>query len=118
MSPEEDPIRQAQAAVDAARMLLLAPSLKSINASALQLERVATLLTAVQAGLRVRPAQPGVAKKLANLGHSLGRVALLLENAAAFQAGWSQQLALTLGGYTAAGEPAAQKPHATVSVEG
>jgi hypothetical protein len=118
MSPEEDPIREAHLAVDAVRALLLAPTSAALEGTVPHLERAAACVAAVQTAVRARPAQPQARAAMMGLRHALGRLSVLLENAGDFYGGWSQYLALAVGGYTRAGEPAAPRPRATLSLEG
>jgi hypothetical protein len=118
MSTEEAQIRDAQAALEAARALLLAPSVESVDGSVPHLERAVACLDAIQSGLRARPAGPAVRAGMRKLRQMVRRVTALLENAAEFHLGASQLLAVALAGYTARGEPGQPQSSGTIRMEG
>jgi hypothetical protein len=118
MSAEEDRIREAQAALDAARALMLEPSVARVDGSIPHLERAVACLNAVQVHFRVGPADPVAGVGLLKLGQSVRRVTRLIESAAGFHLGWAQRFAVATVGYTAQGEPAQTDCGGKLSVEG
>jgi hypothetical protein len=119
MSPEEDCIRTARAAVEEARRLLLSPSLAALYSSMPHFEHASDCL---KAALTAMPSEPVERSRLFEatlvLRHSLHRARALLDHAAAFRMGWSRRLAEAACGYTDSGEPATPRLRGTLSVEG
>ncbi len=117
MRPEEDPLPKAQAAVEAARTLLLAPTAEALDRSVPHLECALSCLNTVQTAWRAKP-DGGVPPGLQKLRQSVNRAVALFQNAGGFYLGWAERLALLNGGYNAQGEPAVPSANGKLSVEG
>jgi hypothetical protein len=117
-SVEDDRIREAQAALEAARALMLAPSVEAVDGSIPHLERAVACLDALQAVVRAGPVDAAARAGLLKLREAVRRVARLVENAAEFHLGWAQCAAVATAGYTAQGEPGQANCSGRLSVEG
>ncbi len=122
MSRRDDELGQAQAAAESARRLLVFPSVANLDQSRSHLEQACASLKEL-----ARTSDPSAAgrgsdmiARLRALQLTGRRVAVLVEGAASFQAGWLRvvsDLAAT-GGYTPEGQPAPQLAPRSLSIEG
>ena len=112
-------IRQLRAMVRDARAPLLDPTAGNLDACRERLNEVASALQKLLAGLpQGDPRQNmALAAPLASLRTEIGRVAMLLDSAAAFHVGWMHLAACMVSGYTANGTPATPEPSRRVSLE-
>lgn len=112
-------IRQVRATVHEARTMLIDPTGGNLDLCRERLSKVADELRTLQAGLPgsepKRKAE--LAEPLASLRAEIGRVAMLLDSAAAFHMGWMHMAACLVSGYTANGTPAAPEPGRRISLE-
>ena len=112
-------IRQLHAMVNEARAPLLDPTAGSLNECRERLNEVAVGLRALLAGLPASEPKrkAALAEPMRALRAEIGRVAMLLDSAAAFHTGWMHMAACMVSGYTANGSPATPEPGRRVSLE-
>jgi|SRR5579859_1302922 len=112
-------IRQLHAMVSEAKEPLLDPTVGNLDECRRRLDEVATALRTLLAGLPsgASKRKAGLAEPLALLRAEIGRVAMLLDSAAAFHMGWMHMAACMVSGYTANGMPATPEPPRRVSLE-
>jgi len=112
-------VRQLLAMVHEAGMQLAVPTAQAIEQCRDRLEEAGELLqslrTSMPAGDRKRDAS--LRPLLKALRVEINRVALLLDTAAAFHAGWMHLAASMVAGYTAGGSPAAPEAGRRVWLE-
>jgi hypothetical protein len=113
-------IRQLHAMVREARVPLIDPTAGNLDDCRGRLDEVARALRKLLAGLPGGdPKQDAaLAAPLASLRAEIGRVAMLLDSAAAFHMGWMHLAACMVSGYAADGTPATPEPARRVSLEG
>jgi hypothetical protein len=112
-------MRRLHAMVREARAPLIDPTAGNVDDCRRRLDEVASALRKLLAG------PPGIDPKhdvalagpLASLRAEIGRVAILLDSAAAFHMGWMHMAACMVSGYTADGTPATPEPARRVSLE-
>jgi hypothetical protein len=107
------------AMVREARAQLIDPTAGNVDDCRRRLDEVAGALRKLLAGLPNSGQKHHVAliAPLASLRAEIGRVAMLLDSAAAFHLGWMHMAACMMSGYTADGTPAAPETRRRVSVE-
>jgi len=111
-------IRQLRAAVCEARAQLIYPTAGNLDECRERLNEVASALRTWLAGLPgSEPKRMELAEPVAALRAEIGRVAMLLDSAAAFHMGWMHMAACMVSGYTANGTPATPEPSRRVSLE-
>ena len=121
MNPAESALRQAQAAAERARRLLLFPSVANLEASRAWLEQACTALEEIRQSLGAQQAtrKPELLAGLGVFRRTARRAAALIERAGRFHAGWIELLrAAASAGYTREGAPATPAGPASLSVEG
>jgi hypothetical protein len=102
-----------------ARAQLIDPTAGNLNDCRGRLDEVAGALRKLLAGLPNggQTHHVALAVPLASLRGEIGRVAMLLDSAAAFHVGWMHLAACMMSGYTADGTPAAPETGRRVSLE-
>ena len=112
-------VRQLHAIVSAAKQPLLDPTAGNLDDCRRRLETVAGELRTLLAGLpESEPKRKAaLAEPMRALSAEIGRVAMLLDTAAAFHTGWMHMAARMVSGYTANGMPATPEPSRRVSLE-
>jgi hypothetical protein len=112
-------IRQLRAMVHEARAPLIDPTAGNLDECRERLDEVAGALRTLLAGLPGSEPRrkAALAEPLAALRAETGRVAMLLDSAAAFHMGWMHMAACMVSGYTANGTPATPEPGRRVSME-
>jgi hypothetical protein len=112
-------VRQLHAMVREARVPLIDPTAGNLDDCRGCLDGVASALRKVLAGLQGGDPKQDVAlaEPLASLRAEIGRVAMLLDSAAAFHMGWMHLAACMVSGYTADGTPATPELARRVSLE-
>lgn len=112
-------VRQLHAMVRESRVPLIDPTAGNLDDCRGRLDEVASALRKVLAGLPGGDPKQDVAlaEPLASLRAEIGRVAMLLDRAAAFHMGWMHLAACMVSGYTADGTPATPEPARRVSLE-
>lgn len=112
-------VRQLRATVAEARQPLLDPTPGNLDECRRRLDEVAIALRTLQAGLpgSEPKRKAALGEPLAALRAEIGRVAMLLDGAAAFHMGWMHRAACMVSGYTANGVPATPEPSRRVSLE-
>ncbi|HXI40129.1 MAG TPA: hypothetical protein VNH83_09125 [Bryobacteraceae bacterium] len=112
-------IQQLHAMVHAAQEKLIDPTAGNVDACRERLDEVLSALRILVAGLPggEPKRKAALAKPLAALRAEIGRVAMLLDSAAAFHMGWMHMAACMVSGYTANGTPATPEPSRHVSLE-
>jgi hypothetical protein len=112
-------VGQLHAMVRAARAQLIDPTAGNVDDCRGRLDEVASALRKLLAGLPNSGQKHHVALvgPLASLRAEIGRVAMLLDSAAAFHVGWMHLAACMMSGYTADGTPAAPETRRRVSLE-
>lgn len=119
MSPEDARIREMQAAVEAARVLLLSPSSTALDRSLPLLERAAEHVIALKAApCEDANERATMLAGLFRLRQAVARITALLENSSAFYWGWSRQAAAAACGYTPSGQPATPNHPKSLFAEG
>jgi hypothetical protein len=112
-------VGQLHAKVREARAQLIDPTAGNVDDCRGRLEEVASALRKLLAGLpnSTHKHHVALAEPLASLRAEIGRVAMLLDSAAAFHVGWMHLAACMMSGYTADGTPAAPETARRVSLE-
>ena len=112
-------IGQLHAMVREAGMQLIDPTADNVDNCGGRLDEVANALRKLLAGLPNAGQEHNVAlaEPLASLRAEIGRVAMLLDTAAAFHMGWMHRAACMVSGYTADGMPATPETARRVSLE-
>jgi hypothetical protein len=102
-----------------AGMQLIDPTADNVDNCGGRLDEVANALRKLLAGLPNAGQEHNVAlaEPLASLRAEIGRVAMLLDTAAAFHMGWMHRAACMVSGYTADGTPATAETARRVSLE-
>jgi hypothetical protein len=101
-----------------ARAQLIDPTAGNVDDCRGRLDDVANALRKLLAGLpNGQTPHVALAGPLASLRAEIGRVAMLLDSAAAFHVGWMHLAACMMSGYTADGTPAAPETGRRVSLE-
>jgi hypothetical protein len=108
-------VRRLHAMVREARALLIDPTAGNVDDCGRRLDEVASALRKLLAGLPDGGQKHQLA--LASLRAEIGRVAMLLDSAAAFHMGWMHRAACMVSGYTANGTPATPETARRVSLE-
>jgi hypothetical protein len=111
-------VGQLHAMVRDARAQLIDPTAGNVDDCRGRLDQVASALRKLLAGLpNGQTDHVALAGPLASLRAEIGRVAMLLDSAAAFHVGWMHLAACMMSGYTADGTPAAPETGRRVSLE-
>ena len=112
-------VRQLHAMLREARAQLIDPTAGNVDDCGGRLDEVASALRKLLAGLPKggHKDQLALAEQLASLRAEIGRVAMLLDSAAAFHVGWMHRAACMVSGYTADGTPATPETARRVSLE-
>ena len=111
-------VGQLHAMVRDARAQLIDPTAGNVDDCRGRLDEVASALRKLLAGLpNGQTHHVALAGPLASLRAEIGRVAMLLDSAAAFHVGWMHLAACMMSGYTADGTPAAPETGRRVSLE-
>jgi hypothetical protein len=111
-------VGQLHAMVREARAQLIDPTAGNVDDCRGRLYEVASALRKLLAGLpNGQTHHVALAVPLASLRAEIGRVAMLLDSAAAFHVGWMHMAACMMSGYTADGTPAAPETRRRVSLE-
>jgi hypothetical protein len=101
-----------------ARAQLIDPTAGNVDDCRGRLDEVASALRKLLADLpNGQTHHVALAGPLASLRAEIGRVAMLLDSAAAFHVGWMHLAACMMSGYTADGTPAAPETGRRVSLE-
>ena len=112
-------VLQLHAMVREAQTQLIDPTAGNVDDCGGRLDEVANALRKLLAGLAngAQEDHVALAEPLASLRAEIGRVAMLLDSAAAFHMGWMHMAACMVSGYTADGTPATPEPARRVSLE-
>lgn len=112
-------IGQLHAMVRETRVQLIDPTAGNLDDCRRRLDEVVSALRKVSAGLPGGDPQQdaALADPLASLRAEIGRVAMLLDSAAAFHVGWMHLAACMVSGYCADGTPATPEQARRVSLE-
>ncbi len=112
-------VQQLQGMVRDARMLLTEPVVANLDDCRSRLEEAVQALRQLQASLPGGNFRRDAALRgpLGALRAEIARLGILLDNAAAFHAGWVQLAASMVAGYTADGTPGQPEPSRSVWLE-